>query len=121
MVSGCEKMFSEVQAIFLKAETMFSAVQTVVSTIKTMFFVIATPVGVTQALFREAEAIFYASQTGFSITKKTVGEMPAAFVHPLFRITKLAAKNPRQPIRGRPHSGLYEFGRAFQGPARFGR
>jgi hypothetical protein len=35
---------------------------------------------VTQTLFSETEPIFYASETGFSITEKTVGEVPAAFV-----------------------------------------
>jgi hypothetical protein len=45
-----------------------------------MVFLVQTTVGVTQTLFSETEPIFYASETGFSITEKTVGEVPAAFV-----------------------------------------
>jgi hypothetical protein len=34
----------------------------------------------TKTLLSEAEPIFYAPETGFSITEKAVGEVPAAFV-----------------------------------------
>jgi hypothetical protein len=34
----------------------------------------------TRTLYSEAEFIFHASETSFSITEKTVGEAPAAFV-----------------------------------------
>ena len=57
---------------------MFPAVETLVLTIKAMVFLVETTVGVTQTFFSEAEPIFYASETGFSITKKTLGEMPAS-------------------------------------------
>jgi hypothetical protein len=49
-------------------------------------FVVETKVGVTQTLFSEAEHIFYAPETVFSITEKIVGEAPAAFVHPSDRV-----------------------------------
>ena len=52
---------------------MFSAVQTVV-------ILVETTVGVTQTLFSEAEPIFYASETGFSMTEKNVGAAPVVFV-----------------------------------------
>jgi hypothetical protein len=45
-----------------------------------MVFLVQTTVGVTQTLFSEGEPIFYASETGLSITEKTVGEVPAVFV-----------------------------------------
>jgi hypothetical protein len=51
-----------------------------------MVFLVETTVGVTQTLFSEAEPIFYASETGFSITEKILGEVPAAFAHPSNRI-----------------------------------
>ncbi len=50
--------------------------------IKTVVFVVETTVSGTKALFSEAESIFYASETSFSVTEKTVGEAPAAFVQP---------------------------------------
>jgi hypothetical protein len=53
-----------------------------------MFFLVETTVRVTQTLFSEAEPIFYASETGFSIPEKTVGEVSAAFVHSSNRISR---------------------------------
>jgi hypothetical protein len=47
-----------------------------------MFFLVQTIVGLTQTLFSEAEPIFYASEICFSITEKTVGEAPTAFMQP---------------------------------------
>jgi len=82
IVFGGEKMFSSIETIFLRAETvvevpetMFSAVETLVLTIKAMVFLVETTVGVTRTLFSEAEPIFCASQTGFSIAEKTVGDI----------------------------------------------
>jgi hypothetical protein len=58
---------------------MFPAFQILVWTIKTMVFVVKTTVGVTQTLFAEAEPIFCASATGFSVMEKPVGEAPTIF------------------------------------------
>jgi hypothetical protein len=71
------------QTMFSIPETMVPAIETGVSRIETMVFVVETTVGVTQTLLSEAEPIFYASETGFSIAEKIVGEVPAAFVHPI--------------------------------------
>jgi hypothetical protein len=47
-----------------------------------MFFLVQTIVGVTQTLFSEAEPIFCAPETIFSMMEKTVGEAPEAFMQP---------------------------------------
>ena len=86
MFYGLEKIFSKAETAVEVAETIFSAVLNLVWTIKTTFFLVLNTVGVTQTRFSEAEDIFYASETGFSITEKTLGEVPAAFVHPSNRI-----------------------------------
>jgi hypothetical protein len=54
------------------AKRAADASRTVFSTTENMLFV-------AKKMLSEAESIFYASETGFSITEKTVGEMPAAF------------------------------------------
>ena len=51
-------------------------------TIQTMVLLVQTIVGLTQTLFSEMEPIFYASETGFSITQKTIGKVRAAIMHP---------------------------------------
>jgi hypothetical protein len=53
---------------------------------KTIAWIVQTIVGLTQTLFSEMEPIFYASETGFSITEKILGKVPAAFAHPSNRI-----------------------------------
>jgi len=45
-----------------------------------MVFLVETTVCGTKTLFSEAETIFCTSETGFSITERTVGEVPAVFV-----------------------------------------
>jgi hypothetical protein len=50
-------------------------------TIKTTFFVVLNTVGVTQTRFSEAENIFYASETGFSITQKTAQKSPKELLY----------------------------------------
>ena len=82
MFSSLETIFSTAETMVEVPETMFSAVETLVSTIKAKVSLVETTVGVTQTPFPEAEHIFYASETGFSITKKILGEVLAAFVHP---------------------------------------
>jgi hypothetical protein len=73
MVFGGEKMFSSF-------ETIFPAIETLVSTIKAMVLLGETTVCGTKRLFSKAEHIPYASETRFSITEKTAGEVPAALV-----------------------------------------
>jgi hypothetical protein len=77
-VFGGEKKFSILEAIFSTAETvveapktMFPAAETVVLTIKAMVFLLETMVCGIKTFFPEAKNIFYASETGFSITEKT--------------------------------------------------
>jgi hypothetical protein len=41
---------------------------------KTIAWIVQTIVGLTQTLFSEMEPIFYASETSFSITQKTIGQ-----------------------------------------------
>ena len=59
--------------------TMFAAFETLVSTIKAIVFLVETTVCGTKTLFSEAAPIFYTSETGFSITEKIVGKVPAVF------------------------------------------
>ena len=59
-------------------------------TIQAMVFLVQTIVGLTRTLFSEMEPIFYASETGFSITEKILGKVPAAFAHPSNRIFRRA-------------------------------
>jgi hypothetical protein len=80
MLSDAERMRSGLEKIFSKGESIFSAIENLVPTIKTMFSLVETTVCGIQTLSSEAEPIFYASDTGFSIKEKTAGEMPAAFV-----------------------------------------
>jgi hypothetical protein len=47
-----------------------------------MVFLVETTICGTKTFFSEAEPIFYASETGFSTTEKTVGEVSAVFVQP---------------------------------------
>ena len=87
MAFDAGKMFSSLETIFSKAEKavavpgiMFPAVETLVSTIKAVVFLFGTTVRGTKTLFSEAEPVVGASETDFSITEKTVGEVPAAFL-----------------------------------------
>jgi hypothetical protein len=74
------RKFSKTETIFSKPETIFPAIETLVSTIKAMVLLGETKVCGTKTLFSKAERIPYASETRFSITEKTAGEVPAAFM-----------------------------------------
>ena len=56
-----------------------------------MFFVVETIVFGTHTIFSEAETIFFASESGFSLTEKIVGDVPTIFVYPF---------NPNQSFQG---------------------
>jgi hypothetical protein len=101
MFFNIEKIFSCNETIFSVAETrvevpakMVPAVETLVWTIKTIVFIVETRVCGTKTLFSEAEPIFCASETGFSITKKSVGEVPGGV-----RLTTPQFIQSLQPLR----------------------
>jgi hypothetical protein len=79
MFSGFETIFSKAETVVEVPGTVFPVIETVVSTIKAMVFLVETTVCGTKTLFSEAVPIFYTSETGFSITVKIVGKVPAVF------------------------------------------
>jgi hypothetical protein len=83
VVETPETMFKTAETVVKVPETLVPAVETVVSTIKAMVFLFEATVCETRTLFSEAESIFRASETGFSIMEKSIGEVGFAFADQL--------------------------------------
>ena len=75
-----EKIFSTAETLVEVPEAMVPAIETLISTTQAMVFLVETTVCGTKTIFSEAEPIFFAPETDFSITENTVGDVPTMFV-----------------------------------------